>query len=674
MRQIYQNINILKKQKGYTIAQLADKSGIAVGTLNKICSGATKSVTADQLRALASALGTHVDDLICGKIAPAKNNGFVRVSAQSVDTRVGDCMYNSSNIAQKVASLGKQQAKFALFSELAICGATAGDLLATSPLVELAERAVDTLLKQTANTNVTFVVGAPILHERKLFDAAIVCLAGKILGIVPKTRLSSLESRWFDSNYSCETAHYCGQNTPFGKVVFQNADGFAFSVAFESDLPYLFEQKGKVDAVLVLAATPHLVGATEKTLCALQNLSREIGVVAYCNAHYTESTTNNVYSAYSAIVERGKVIAQNKPFENKNCLTDIDVCTTTCALPNAVQFSQDLSCDSLLRKFSQTPFVPQKATEREGRCEEILTMQAFALKKRLEHTRSKTAVIGVSGGLDSTLALLVAKRAFELMARPMSDIVAVTMPCFGTTERTLSNSIALAQMVGATIKKIDISASVTQHLHDIGHNFAPDVTMENAQARERTQVLMDLANQTGGIVVGTGDLSEIALGWSTFNGDHISMYNPNCDVPKTLIPHLIKHEYKKFAPSDRAVLESIIDTPISPELIPTKQGEMVQKTEDIVGPYLLHDFFLHCFAKGYDSKKTLFVATNTFSQFDKQTILSNLKKFVSRFFTQQFKRNTATDGVQIGSVSLSYRNWQMPSDAVGSAYLDALDD
>lgn len=674
MSDLCKNINLLKKQKGYTIAQLASKSNIAVGTLNKICSGAIKNVNAAQLSALANALEVTIDDLLAGRAAPSKNCGFVRVAAQSVDTKVGDCMHNASAVASKVLSLDKQQVKLAVFSELAICGATAGDLIATSALVDLAEGAVCSLLKQTANTSVAFVVGAPIVHERRLFDAALVCLAGKILGIVPKTCLTHTESRWFDTNYTFDNAFYCNQKVPFGKLIFQNSDGFAFAVGFEGEGHHLYNLAGKVDALLVLAATPHLVGSYNTSLQALQCLSRQIGVVAYCNAHYTESTGSNVYSALAVIAERGNVIAQNPPFANKPCLTDVDVCPNTSRLPDAVQYIQDLSCTTLIRKFSQTPFVPQKASERDARCEEILTMQAYALKKRLEHTGSKTAVIGVSGGLDSTLALLVVKRTFELMNKPMSDCVAITMPCFGTSERTLNNSIALANIVGATVKKVDISTSVTQHLQDIGHNFAPDVTLENAQARERTQVLMDVANKTGGIVVGTGDLSEIALGWSTFNGDHISMYNPNCDVPKTLIPHLIKHEYKRFAPNDRLVLESIIDTPISPELIPTTNGDMVQKTEDIVGPYLLHDFFLHCFAKGYSAKKTLFVANQTFTQFDNDTVKAHLKNFYSRFFTQQFKRNCSSDGVQIGTVSLNYHNWQMPSDVVGKAYLDGIDD
>ena len=673
MSNLCNNINLLKKQKGYTIACLSEKSGIALGTLNKICSGAIKNVNASHLASLADALGVTADQLLSGKQGWGENCGFVRVSAQSVCTRVGDCHFNANSIAQKIVALDKQQVKFALFSRLSICGATAGDLVATKPLVDLAQSAVATLLKQTANTNVTFIVGAPVLHERKLFDSALVCFAGKILGIVPNTHLDTQQRRWFDNQFDTTTTYYCNQSVPFGALTFQNADGFAFACEFDCN-HNLYNLKGKVDAVFVLASAPHLVGCTQKTLNFLQALSQQVGVVAYCNAHYTESTTTNVYSAFSVIVEKGKVVAQNDAFCNNDCLTDVDVCTTPSPIAGAVMFRQDLSTTNLVRKFSQTPFVPQKATDRAERCEEILTMQAFALKKRLEHTASKTAVIGVSGGLDSTLALLVIKRAFELMGKPMSDCVAITMPCFGTTERTLNNSFALAQIVGATIKRIDISASVSQHLQDIGHNFAPDVTLENAQARERTQVLMDVANQTGGIVVGTGDLSEIALGWCTFNGDHISMYNPNCDVPKTLIPHLIKHEYKKFAPQDRLVLESIIDTPISPELIPTNNGEMVQKTEDIVGPYLLHDFFLWCFYRGYDSKKTLFVATQTFSQFDKKTLAVNLIKFIGRFFSQQFKRNCASDGVQIGNVSLNTHNWQMPSDVVGCAYLDGLDD
>ncbi len=561
-----------------------------------------------------------------------------------------------------------------LFSELCITGATAGDLFTSPALHKLTQTAVSSLVRQTANIDVTFIVGAPVVCERKVFDCAIVCHAGKILGIVPKTNLPYEQQRWFDRQFSTNFVNFCNQQVPFGELVFQNNDGFRFACGFDYKLHHLYAQAGNVDALFVLGATPKLVGSSEKTLCSLKALSQEVGAVVYSNAHFSESTSTNVYSAFATIVEGGKVLAQNCDFAQKDCICEIDanLPSNPTVDSNAVCFSQDLSCTQLVRKFNPTPFVPAKASERAARCEQILTMQAYALKKRFEHTHSKKAVIGVSGGLDSSLALLVIKRAFDIMGKSASDIVAVTMPCFGTTERTLNNSIALAQVVGATIKKIDISTSVTQHLKDIEHDFAPDVTLENAQARERTQILMDVANKVGGIVVGTGDLSEIALGWSTFNGDHISMYNPNCDIPKTLIPHLIRYESKKYA-DNTDVFESIIDTPISPELIPTKAGEIVQKTEDIVGPYLLHDFFLWCFCRGYDSNKTLFVAKQTLTHCDSETITSTLKKFVSRFFTQQFKRNCASDGVAVGSVSLNPKHWQMPSDVVGTAYLNELD-
>ncbi|MBR2974442.1 MAG: NAD(+) synthase [Clostridia bacterium] len=675
MSKLCDNINSIKKQKGLTLAALSQASGVPLGTLNKICSGAIKSINANHLAVLADALGVSVQQLLDGNPCAATSHfGFVRVSAQSVTTRVGDVKANADCIASKLHQLSKRGVKIALFSELSLCGATAGDLLASSTLLSATQTALGNLLKQTAHLDVTFVVGAPVVHERKVFDAALVCRMGKMLGVVPKTALCSKQLRWFEQDYTCATTTVCNQQVPFGKLVFQNSDGFRFACAFESEIPQLYKHKGNVDALFVLGASACLVGGTETVTVALQALSQQVGAVIYCNAHFTESTSYNVYSAHALIAERGKVLAQNDEFGQNDCICEIDVNlpANPTAFDDAVQFAQDLSTTSLVRKFNPTPFVPQKAKERSVRCEQILTMQSHALAKRLQHTGSKKAVIGVSGGLDSSLALLVAKRAFELLGKDVADIVAVTMPCFGTTERTLNNSIALARIVGATIKKVDICASVTQHLKDIGHDFEPNVTLENAQARERTQVLMDMANQLEGIVVGTGDLSEIALGWSTFNGDHISMYNPNCDVPKTLIPHLIAHESKKMSAQDRQVVESIIDTPISPELLPTKKGEIVQKTEDLVGPYVLHDFFLHCFAKGYDVQKTLFVACQTFTQFDKSAIHANLTTFVKRFFTQQFKRNCAADGVQIGSVSLSYGNWQMPSDAVGTAFLDQL--
>ena len=399
-----------------------------------------------------------------------------------------------------------------------------------------------------------------------------------------------------------------------------------------------------------------------------------------------ESTTDLVFAGHNIIAENGNVLATSKLFENGMTVADIDVgfidyerskifnrhLETAREEYKIIAFDGLKSSENFARVFDKTPFLPTENNALSSRAELILSIQAEGLKKRVKHTSAKSLVIGLSGGLDSTLAILVAVTAMKKLGRNLKDVVAVTMPCFGTTSRTYENTIKLAKSLGVTLKKVDITKSVLRHLKDIKHGGNPDVTYENAQARERTQVLMDIANMTGGLVVGTGDLSELALGWATYNGDHMSMYGVNSSVPKTLVRHIVKYYADSSRGKLKAVLYDILDTPVSPELLPPTDGEIAQKTEDIVGPYILHDFFLHCLIRrGYSPKKIYFVAVNTFKgEFDCATIKKWLQIFIRRFFSQQYKRSCVPDGVKIGSVALSPRgDWRMPSDASCSLWL-----
>lgn len=631
-------------------------------------------------------------------------DGFVKVAAVSPDLKVADCAYNAERICEGIAKAYEDGCKLVVFPELSVCGYTAGDLLLQSVLLSASEQAVEKIADFCTGRQIMIVIGAPVVAGGKLYNAAIVIYDGRILGIVPKRNIPSYsefyEGRYFETGDKLDSVDktvYCGREVEVcSKAVFRcrNMRDFCVGVEICEDM---WIAGGPADALCAAGAT---------VICNLSASDETVGKDDYrrllvktasgkCNAAYIysdcgsgESTTDLVFSAHDIIAENGTVIAESKPFGKGYIVSEVDVQklaterikqNTTPSYPlKEICFDMALADTELTRKIEKTPFVPEGETVRAERCERVFEIQAHGLAKRMRHTNCKHLVVGLSGGLDSALALLVMCKAAEIEGLDRSAITALTMPCFGTTKRTRSNAEKLAKALGVKFCKVDITKSVQRHLKDIGHDgVTGDVAFENAQARERTQVLMDYANRTGGLVVGTGDLSELALGWATYNGDHMSMYGVNGSVPKTLVRHLVRYYAEKVADDKaRRVLLDILDTPVSPELIPAKDGEISQKTEEIVGPYELHDFFLYNIVRwGFSPSKTFRLAKYAFAgDFDDKTIYKWLKTFVSRFFAQQFKRSCLPDGPKVGSVDLSPRGgWRMPSDACKAEWLKDLE-
>ena len=572
-------------------------------------------------------------------------------------------------------------------------------------MLESARKALTVLAKESADDNVLAVVGLPLAHGGKLFNVAAVFCGGRILGFVPKTNIPNYsefyELRHFMSALPdvCEI-NFDGRNVPFGtKLIFRCGDLPEFSLAVEicEDLwtpcpPSTLHAMAGATVIANLSASDETIGkaAYRRMLVAGQSARLLCGYV-YADAGNGESSTDMVFAGHNLICENGAILKESPLFGDGWAVSEIDLKALThdrrrmntfqsCAEGYVtIPFSLDAKCESLSRFVDLAPFVPKDERVKAARCEEILSMQASGLAKRLEHAACKTVVLGVSGGLDSSLALLVTARAFAKLGIPSSDIMAVTMPCFGTSEQTKNNAHHLCDALGVSCREIGIFDSVKLHLREIGYpDDKRDVVYENAQARIRTLVLMDLANQFGGLVVGTGDLSELALGWATYNGDHMSMYAVNAGVPKTLVRHVVKHVADICGNNAlAAVLSDILDTPASPELLPPQKGEISQRTEDIVGPYELHDFFLYHVVRWGRRPATIFdLAHIAFSEtYTADEILKWLKVFYRRFFAQQFKRSCMPDGPKIGSVTLSPRgDWRMPSDAVCNIWLAELEE
>lgn len=630
-------------------------------------------------------------------------DGFIKCGCASIDVIVGDCEKNAKAIVEEVIKADKLCIKLLALPELCVCGYTCGDLLLHDTLLDGVEKAIEYVLKNTSKTDVVTVIGAPLRNGGKLFNCAVVIYKGEILGVVPKENIPNYgefyEARYFVGG--CDTdfieIEVAGRTAPFGQAVFVNESlkEYAFGVEICEDMwvadsPSIALTENGANIIVNISASDEVIGKAEyrKTLVTAHSGKLNCGYI-YASAGEGESTTDMVFAGHNLIAESGNILEESALFENSLIYTDIDVkriayekrrVNTFKAAEDLgyVYFEQDLSQNKLTRKFSPTPFVPSDEEKRNDRCELILKMQAMGLKKRLAHTNSKRIVVGLSGGLDSALALLVMVKAVDSLDMDRKSILAVTMPCFGTTSRTKSNAEILANGLGVDFKSVNISKSVERHFEDIGQSKETlDVTFENAQARERTQVLMDIANKEGGLVVGTGDLSELALGWATYNGDHMSMYGVNGSIPKTLVRYLVKY-YADTCDSDdaRKALLDILDTPVSPELLPSKNEEISQQTESIVGPYELHDFFLYYIIRwGYSPKKVYRIARNTFAgKYDKETLLKWLKNFYKRFFAQQFKRSCLPDGPKVGSVTLSPRgDWRMPSDASARLWLDELE-
>ena len=630
-------------------------------------------------------------------------DGFIKCGCASIDVSVGDCEKNAKAIVEEIIKADKLCIKLLALPELCVCGYTCGDLLLHDTLLDGVEKAIEYVLKNTSKTDVVTVIGAPLRNGGKLINCAVVRYKGEILGVVPKENIPNYgefyEARYFVGG--CDTdfieIEVAGRTAPFGQAVFVNESlkEYAFGVEICEDMwvansPSIALTENGANIIVNISASDEVIGKAEyrKTLVTAHSGKLNCGYI-YASAGEGESTTDMVFAGHNLIAESGNILEESALFENSLIYTDIDVkriayekrrVNTFKAAEDLgyVYFEQDLSQNKLTRKFSPTPFVPSDEEKRNDRCELILKMQAMGLKKRLAHTNSKRIVVGLSGGLDSALALLVMVKAVDSLDMDRKSILAVTMPCFGTTSRTKSNAEILANGLGVDFKSVNISKSVERHFEDIGQSKETlDVTFENAQARERTQVLMDIANKEGGLVVGTGDLSELALGWATYNGDHMSMYGVNGSIPKTLVRYLVKY-YADTCDSDdaRKALLDILDTPVSPELLPSKNEEISQQTESIVGPYELHDFFLYYIIRwGYSPKKVYRIARNTFAgKYDKETLLKWLKNFYKRFFAQQFKRSCLPDGPKVGSVTLSPRgDWRMPSDASARLWLKELE-
>ncbi len=590
------------------------------------------------------------------------NFSFVKVATFTPKIRVADTDFNAEQIINGIELADKKGVQVLTFPELGVTGSTCDDLFYTDTLLDGARKALNKIVGATESKKTLVFVGLPIRFESKIVNACAGIFDGRVLAFVP-----------LDEDADGYVNFY-GEQIPVGKnILFCDVENSRFTVGVNMN---------GAKIIVNPSADAEFSGQVERRRKFVKEIS-EAKICAYCyaNAGDGESTTDNVYSGHSLIAENGEILAETVPFENGLLIADIDLEYIDGArgknqrdifIGDCVRVGFSASRTSVIeRKYNKTPFIT------DGEEELLLNIQAQGLKKRLEHTNSKTAVIGLSGGLDSTLAILVAVRAVKLLNKPTSDVLALTMPCFGTTERTLDNSVKLAKALGVTIKKIDITKSVKSHLKDLNHPLdVHDAAYENAQARERTQLLMDIANMYNGVVIGTGDLSELALGWATYNGDHMSNYAVNASIPKTLVRHLVEYYAKISKGKLKAVLLDILDTPVSPELLPAVDSKISQKTEDLVGPYILHDFFMYNIIKrGSSPKTTYYIACKTFeNDFDEATILKWLRTFVRRFFSQQFKRSCMPDGVQATEVSFSpRRGFLMPSDAVSKLWLEELE-
>ena len=631
--------------------------------------------------------------------------GFVKVAAVTPSIKVADVDHNLKEICRMIDETVENGAKIIAFPELCVTGYTCGDLFSQDILLKKAKEALKEIVAHTEGKDALIFVGLPYVVRNKLYNVAAAIKSGELLGLITKTFLPNYnefyEMRQFQPGpKQADWILYENDEVPFGpQILFECEEMPDLVVSAEicedvwSPIPPSIETALCGATIIVnCSASDETVGkdAYRNQLIAGQS-ARLIAGYVYANAGEGESTTDVVFGGHNIIAENGVVLEEATRFINDTIYTEIDIerivserrNNTTFQMSDKydqlihVPFSMKLEETKLTRTFHPMPFVPSNAEQRKRTCEEILTIQAMGLKKRLAHANCKSAVVGISGGLDSTLALLVTAKAFDLLGIERKNIESVTMPCFGTTDRTYQNACLMTQKLGATLREVNIKEAVRVHFRDIGHpEDKHDVTFENSQARERTQVLMDIANQTGGMVIGTGDMSELALGWATYNGDHMSMYGVNGSVPKTLVRHLVQYYAETCVDEElKAVLFDVLDTPVSPELLPPKDGEIAQKTEDLVGPYELHDFYLYYILRfGYAPSKIYRLAKEAFAgMYDEETILKWLNTFYRRFFSQQFKRSCLPDGPKVGTVSLSPRgDLRMPSDACATIWLEDL--
>lgn len=640
-------------------------------------------------------------------------HGFIKAAAITPNILVGDIEFNTNQIIKDMKAANDTGAKLAVFPELCLTGYTCNDLFLQDILLENVFRGLKSILKESADMDMVTLVGFPFFKQNSLYNVAAVIYSGKILGIVPKQNIPNY-SEFYEARHFAKPAILnetiqipelgeLGNHIPFGTNLLFKADNFpefVLGIDICEDLwmpvpPSCGHALAGATIIANLSASDETTGKDLYRRELIRNQSaRLVSGYIYADAGEGESSTDLVFSAHNLIAENGILLKEAPRFSNEIIYSEIDLgkliserrrmSTFESITPDSAGYQtitfhfQKINDTILTRNFTQTPFVPQNKTDRDRRCDEILSIQAMGLKKRLTHTHCNSAVIGISGGLDSTLALLVTTKAFDMAGLDRSGILSVTMPCFGTTDRTYQNACELTKILGATLKEVPIHEAVNMHFQDIGHdNSLHDITYENAQARQRTLVLMDLANQTNGMVIGTGDMSELALGWATYNGDHMSMYGVNCSVPKTLVRYLVL--YYAETTSDKKlhnILMDVLDTPVSPELLPPENGKISQKTEDIVGPYELHDFYLYYLMRfGFTPSKIYRLAVYAFSgTYDEATIYKWLQTFYRRFFSQQFKRSCLPDGPKVGSVALSPRgDWRMPSDASVNLWMKDLE-
>ncbi len=633
-------------------------------------------------------------------------HGFIKAAAMTPKIRVADPVYNAAQINAGIKEAVGKGAKIIVFPELCITGYTCGDLFLQELLLAQAREALHTVMDASQGSDALIFVGLPLEKDHKLYNVAAVLQNGEVLAFIPKRFIPSYaefyEARHFmPGNEEPETYLFDGKEVPFGTNILFRVEavhGLTIGCELCEDLwaplsPGIRHAMAGATVLVNLSASNETVGKdVYREMLVKSTSAKLIAGYLYASAGEGESTQDLVFGGHNMIAENGTMLAQAKRFAPENIYADLDIHRLQHERRRMMSYqprregqylvlpvTMDEEETALLRMFGPRPFVPSDQEERAKRCEEILSIQSYGLKKRYEHTGCKSAVVGVSGGLDSTLALLVTVRAFDLLGLEREQITAVTMPCFGTTDRTYDNACKLARTLGATLYEVDIKEAVTVHFKDIGQKIEEhDVTYENGQARERTQILMDIANRTGGLVIGTGDMSELALGWATYNGDHMSMYGVNAGVPKTLVRHLVQY-YADTCGNEtlRAVLLDVLDTPVSPELLPPVDGVISQKTEDLVGPYELHDFFLYYMLRcGFEPGKIYRIACRSFQDmYDKDVILKWLKTFYRRFFAQQFKRSCLPDGPKVGSVAVSPRgDLRMPSDACAQIWLQQVEE
>lgn len=636
-------------------------------------------------------------------------HGFIKTAAVTPKIKVADPVYNAAQICMEMDKAVENGAKIIVFPELCLTGYTCGDLFLQPLLLDKAREQLCVIAEHTLGKEALIFVGLPVSKDNKLFNVAAALHKGEILGMIPKANVPAYaefyESRHFTPGNkqaeSCPLKSKAGtRQIPFGTDILFSIDaieGLLVGCEICEDAwvpagPATTHALAGATVIVNLSASNETVGKDEyREMLVKSSSARMMAGYVYASAGEGESTQDLVFGGHNIIAENGTVLAQAKRFTNTAVYADIDIHRLvherrrmSTYLPDEADkylilpVSMKKEETDLRREFSSMPFVPSDKDMRKKRCDEILSIQSYGLKKRYEHTGCKKAVVGISGGLDSALALLVTVRAFDMLALERSNIIAVTMPCFGTTDRTYENACRMARVLGAALEEVDIKEAVSVHFKDIGQDMGRhDVTYENSQARERTQVLMDIANRENALVIGTGDMSELALGWATYNGDHMSMYGVNAGVPKTLVRHLVR--YYADTCNNRELTETlldVLDTPVSPELLPPVDGVISQKTEDLVGPYELHDFFLYYMLRcGFEPDKIYRIARNAFEGiYGNETILRWLKTFYRRFFSQQFKRSCLPDGPKVGSVALSPRgDLRMPSDACGRIWMDALE-